>query len=260
MSTPKGPEVQTLFRFPERWVIKTILAVLAILWLALIASTWSAAEAQAAPPSSVAPDDEYSFNWLDPDKKIYVLQNRKFQKANHLLLSGFLGTSFSNPYRTTINFEPRLSYYFSESWGIEVFYTVANNSKNNTYNALENTGAVLPVIREINSQLGGMLQWAPWYSKINVFNTILYFDWYFSAGVGSLGTSYYAVANTPANSYKEDLMAFYGGTGQIFHVSQQFVVRWDLTGAFYNALYDNKTQDKALFSNYNFGIGIGLKL
>ena len=40
-----------------------------------------------------AVDDDYNFSWLDPDKKIYVLQNRKFRKANaaQLFLMGGMG-------------------------------------------------------------------------------------------------------------------------------------------------------------------------
>ena len=36
------------------------------------------ARADASPNSS---DEEYNFKWLDPDKKVYVLQNRKYRKA-----------------------------------------------------------------------------------------------------------------------------------------------------------------------------------
>ncbi len=82
------------------------------------------------------------------------------------------------------------------------------------------------------------------------------------AGLGTVGSTYYdnAVGTNPGTGTKEDLFAFYAGTGQMFHLSQNFLVRWDINGAFYSALYDNKTKDKATFSNWNFGIGIGFKL
>ncbi len=245
----------------RRWALRLGLISVALFWLGLIATTW--AEAADRAPASVTPDstDEYSFNWLDPDKKIYVLQNRKYTKAGKVLLSAMIGTSFSNPYRTTLNFDPRFAYYFSEDWGVEAFYTVMSNSSNNAYKALVATNAsVLPVIRENKSQFGALLHWAPWYSKINVFNQILYFDWYFSGGAGQISSQYFTNPTNPPIVTNQDLTAFYAGTGQQFHVSQALVVRWDITASFYNALYDASTGDKAWFSNYNFSIGLGLRL
>ena len=40
--------------------------------------------------AQAADDDEYNFSWLDPDKKIYVLQNRKYRKAGRVMFSGML--------------------------------------------------------------------------------------------------------------------------------------------------------------------------
>ena len=252
------------------WALRLGLISVAVFWLAVIANTWAEAAESAPADTSRAPaaasadsDNEYSFNWLDPDKKIYVLQNRKYTKSEHVLLSAMIGTSFSNPYRTTLNIDPRFAYYFSEDWGVEAFYTFISNSPNNAYKALVATGSkVLPVIRENKGQLGAVVHWAPWYSKINVFNQILYYDWYFSAGAGTISSEYYSGdPSDPLNpTIHQDLTAFYAGTGQQFHVSQAFVIRWDIMGSFYNALYDTSTGDKAWFSNYNFAIGLGLRL
>ena len=40
-------------------------------------------------------DDEFNFSWLDPDKKVYVLQNRKYRKKNRfaIFLTGGLNLS-----------------------------------------------------------------------------------------------------------------------------------------------------------------------
>ena len=117
--------------------VKLSIAVLAVLWMVIVAATWAdAAERNSDPESRAAAlkagshgpqdptdstqtlsaeadrypigvnrspaglsgaerapaasgdgsnsDDEYNFNWLDPEKKIYVLQNRKYLKANRL--------------------------------------------------------------------------------------------------------------------------------------------------------------------------------
>jgi len=72
-------------------------------WLAFEAGTWvastwveasesngefdSTARSSDSRSKGSSDDDEYNFNWLDPEKKIYVLQNRKFLKGGHVLLS-----------------------------------------------------------------------------------------------------------------------------------------------------------------------------
>jgi outer membrane beta-barrel protein len=208
-------------------------------------------------------EDEYSFNWLDPDKKIYVLQNRKYLKSNRLLLSVMGGVGFSNPYRSTYNVDPRMSYYFNETWGIEVFYTLTGNSPNTVLDALQRASPnTLPNIREIRAQYGGMLHYVPWYAKINVFNSILYFDWYFGAGAGTVQT--YVDTRTqvsaPSNFLEQDMFSLFFCTGHQFHLSQSWVVRIDVTGAFYQAPINGTAGDTAWYSNYNFGVGIGLRI
>jgi outer membrane beta-barrel protein len=205
-------------------------------------------------------DDEYNFNWLDPEKKIYVLQNRKYTKQGHMFLSALFGTGFSNPYRSTLNVEPRFAYYITESIGIEFFYTYSSNSPNTTNRALENATVTLPVIREIRSQMGVLLNWAPWYSKINVFNKILYFDWFLSAGVGSMNTF---VTSSPAsaNNYQPQTMTgIFVGTGHQFYISQTFTARLDFSGSFYQGQTFGTAGDSTWFSNFNLGLGIGLRL
>src|SRR5688572_15226833 len=107
-----------------------------------------------------AEDSDYSFHWLDPDKKIYVLQNRKYLKGLHPLFSVIGSVGFSNPYCSTYNIDPRLTFYFSETFAVEFFYTLVSNTKNSTYGAL--TGAApnaLPNIREVSRQYGAMIQY-----------------------------------------------------------------------------------------------------
>ena len=218
-------------------------------------------------------EDDYNFSWLDPDKKIYVLQNRKYRKAGHVQLSVLGGTSLGETYRTVYQVQPRLGTWFNEDFGIEGFYSARFNSVNNAYRALAQaigTNAVTqsPYIREIKSEIGVLLNWAPWYSKINVFNTILYFDWYFSLGAGSMQTDIGPKTkddSVAGPSWKtENLVAFYAGTGQMFHVSEHFFGRLDVLGRFYSAsVYGGlpgAPADTTIFSNFTFSLGIGVKI
>jgi outer membrane beta-barrel protein len=215
-------------------------------------------------------DDDYNFSWLDPEKKIYVLQNRKFRKAGgaHVYLLG--GVALAETYRTSYQVQPRLATWFNEDFGLEVFYTGRFNSPNNAYRALEKSvgSGTTPLIREIKSQFGVLFNWAPWYAKINVFDTVMYFDWYFSLGAGTMSSE--IGPNTKENPVytsqwqSENLFAVYLGTGQIFHLSDLFKVRLDFLGHFYSAPVfagiPGAPQDKSIFSSFTFNLGIGLKL
>lgn len=207
-------------------------------------------------------NDEYSFSWLDPDKKIYVLQNRKYTKSGRLMLSALAGTGLSNPYRTEWAFSPRATYFASEAFGVEVFYVATSNSENGTYQALTQASPTpYPVVREITSQFGVLGMWAPWYAKINVFNLIMYFDWYFSAGFGNIG--YDLETKTDKNAQPvvttESKGALYLGTGHIYHITRQLFVRLDFLGSFYRAKRFGTFGEDETYSSYNFGLGFGVK-
>ncbi len=207
-------------------------------------------------------NDEYSFDWLDPEKKIYVLQNRKYLKTNRPVLSLMIGPGLTGAYQNRFNLDPRLAYYINESWGIEGFYTKSFNTENSDLKALKNATTTLPLIREVQSQLGILVHWVPWYAKINVFNSILYFDWYFSGGLGSIGTGLdtRASSTAPANIIRQDFFALYLGTGHQYHLSEHFLVRLDFMGSYYSAPLFGNTGESTWFSNYNFSFGVGLRL
>jgi outer membrane beta-barrel protein len=233
---------------------KTIL-LLSVLGLA--ATLWS---------SSAHADDDYNFSWLDPEKKIYVLQNRKFRKAGrpHLYLMGGMG--IAETYRQAIQYQPRFSFWFNEDFGLEAFYTGRINSTNSAFGSLtRSANGVTPMIREVNSQMGALFNWAPWYAKINVFNSILYFDWYFSIGGGMMNSDIGKGAKD-ATWTSENNFTFFLGTGQLFHLSERFMVRLDLLGHFYSAKVDGGStsnganNDQTIFSNSSVNLGIGLKL
>ncbi len=260
-------------RWKSRFLLGCCGILFAALWLVLIAASWSQADdtdslgsglsGAPTPARASAADDEYDFSWLDPEKKIYVLQNRKYQKSQRVLLSVMGGPGLSNSYRNTLNVDPRMAYYFNENFGFEAFYTKTFNSENNSFKALTRAvgSGVIPVVREIRSQYGALLHWAPWYAKINMFNQILYFDWYFAAGAGSIQSAVDTRrnGNATANYVNKELFALFLGTGQQFHLSREWVVRLDFTGAFYQAPIYGLDGEKTWFSNFNFGLGIGYR-
>ncbi len=207
--------------------------------------------------------DEFNFNWLDPEKKIYVLQNRKYLKANRPQLSVMAGPGISNAYRNTYEISGAFSYYLSEMFGVEVFYSTLNNRENNTFEHLKQAAPnTLPVVREIRSQLGLVAHYVPWYAKINVFNKVLYFDWYFSGGMGSINTALdtrTSASSSPSYS-KQDFLALFLGTGHQYHLNQNWIVRFDFTGSIYQAPRFGDSGENTWFSNYLFGFGLGYRI
>jgi outer membrane beta-barrel protein len=127
--------------------------------------------------------------------------------------------------------------------------------------AVHNT---LPVIREIRSQYGGEIHWVPWYAKINVFNKVLYFDWYFAAGAGALQSALYNSTTdagvTTATEVDQTNFAFFWGTGHIYHITDSLLVRLDFTSAVYNAQVFGTGGATSWYSNLNVGAGVGWRL
>ena len=233
-------------------MVKLLVILMAALWLSVVAASWSEAAED--------PDNEYNFSWLDPDKKVSVLQNRKYRKANRPMVTLGLGLGNGNAYRRTYAIDPRIAYYFNEEWGIEVFYTMFSNKENDTAKALASTN-VRPDVIEVKNQVGALLHWVPWYAKINVFNTVLYFDWYFSGGIGTMNTDLIpGSASAGLAQQSKSFTAYYLGTGQIFHVTENFVVRLDFTNAWFKAPQRAVTGKETFFSNSDFTIGAGFRL
>lgn len=240
-------------------VWRGVLLAISVGWLALMALAWGDSARAATDAES-----EYSFRWLDPEKRIYVLQNRKYTKAMKPMLSAMGGLGLSNPYRNAYSLTPRVAFYFFEWLGVEAFYSFSFNAQNANYQALVSTGStIFPVVREITGSYGGLAHWVPFYAKVNLFNAILYFDWYIQAGAGQIlsnavqpsGTGGATLVTTPQN-----LFAVYAGTGQLFYLSQNFVIRLDFLGTFYNAPLFGTTGPGNWYSNYDFSVGLGLKL
>jgi outer membrane beta-barrel protein len=235
---------RTLFRSRLRWVV---------LLVSLLAHSGVI----------FASENEYSFNWLDPDKKVYVIQNRKYRKARSLLLSALGETGLSNPYKTTYNLDLKAAYFISEVWGVELFYVLSSNSDNSILRALGLASpSVLPKIRQINSLMGGTVQFIPFYAKMNLFDWIVYFDWYFGLGIASIQSAVdfrSSVATAPQLS-SQNLLGIVLSTGHEYHLSSSWIVRFDITDVLYSAPINGVTGESSWYSNFTIGLGLGWKL
>ncbi len=206
--------------------------------------------------------DEYDFNWLDPDKKIYVVQNRKYTKAKKIELVAGGGIGIGEPYRKTTTFMPRLIAYFNEHWGIEGIAGFNSNSENDNFSNLKQVSSQVPTVRDVQQFFGGSVVWLPFYGKLNTFNQLFYFDWYLEAGLSNVKSE--IDLNTSATGMpliKEDTYTgIHWGTGMKFFVNRHVGVRLDYLSLYYKAplalagTVDEGVKDS--FNNNYFTLGV----
>lgn len=205
-----------------------------LLALLLFVAQFSTAAQGAEPDIS---QEEYDFSWLDPDKKIYVVQNRKYTKKNRLELALSGGVGFGEAYRTTTTFLPRAFFYISESWGLSVLGVFNSNSENDDFVALKSVSSVVPAVRDIQSMLGGSVVWVPFYGKVNMFNQIFYLDWHIEAGMGQVNTEIDLNTSSTGSARIQETAhtSFHWGTGQKFFITRNFAARLDFLAVYYSA-------------------------
>ncbi len=184
-------------------------------------------------------ESTYNFSWLDPDKEVYVLQNRKFRKAKSVFLNLGFGKQVSGAFVDSTQFQGRAGYFITENWGITFFYSSSSGSENNTAEAVRANGSV-PFRRIMQTYQGGLIQWAPFYSKLNTFNTIFYYDLIFGLGAGTvnLSTNRQEVntAGATTTTESESYSAIASDVTMKFFINKSWSADLSLTALFYRAL------------------------
>ena len=119
--------------------------------------------------------DTYDFLWMDPDKKVYVLQNKTYKKEKMFYTDvGFL-LGLGNEFVDTTGYFIKGGYYFHEEWGIELGYTRYSNTTNSSYESIKYINSTIPFVRKLDNSMYAMAIWSPFYGKINTFNKIVSF-------------------------------------------------------------------------------------
>ena len=211
-------------------------------------------------------DSVYEFSWLDKDKEIYVLQNRKYRKAKSVYLGGTLGRSLSGAFNDRLSGSLLGGFFFTENFGLELSFTKASNSTNATHDAVAKAGTVA-FYRQIDSALTAHFVWAPFYSKINTFNKIIYYDWLFGFGGSTISTEdnrkeFNRDSADQDTLTQESSFALSWFTGFRFYLSDSWSARVDFKGTHSNA--DRAVQDgtndfklqKSWFHYYDFQVGL----
>lgn len=202
----------------------------------------------------------YDFLWLDPDKKVYVLQNKLYKKENSFYFDvGYL-SNFTSKFQDTNGFQLKTGYYIHEEWGLEIFYNSYSNSNNSEYSNVKYVSNVEPFIRKLNSSLGAVVVWSPFYGKINTFNKIFYFDWSFGAGATMLKSkSNLKTAGTPtANRFdSENHAGAVIKTNFKLHLKENVHVGVEYMNTYYRAAAPRNPDSDKLWTNTDIILSVG---
>ncbi len=168
--------------------------------------------------------DLYDFNWLDPDKTVYVLQNKLFRKEKRIYIGvGYIFNDKSN-FQDSNGINLKTSYFFDEEWAVEASFQKYSNSNNASFANVKFVNGSVPFVRRFNSGISAHLIWSPFYGKINTFNQIFYFDWSFGVGYSRINAESNVLNvddKATANQFdEEDYNAISLKSTFTFHINQ----------------------------------------
>ena len=215
--------------------------------------------------------DIYDFSWLDPDKEVYVLQNRKFRKNGRPYVNAGGGVTTSGAFVNSSNLHFRGGFFFREEWGIEGIYSLNYGKENETAASLRGEGNdsstavnAIPFRRIVQSYYGAMLLWSPFYNKINTFNKVFYMDWMFGLGYGTLNEEH----NEPEyNSFgdnktekEESHSGFLWQTALQFYLTQNWNIRLNLITMNYSATIPSSRGEEGKETSWNHHYDLSVSL
>lgn len=209
-------------------------------------------------------NDYYEFKWLDPDKKVFVLQDKLYENAKSFYFNFGYGTQALSDFQDTTMFHFNAGYYFAEEWGLELFYSSYSNKNNNSYDAVQNGATtVLPFILKVRNSYGGLLIYSPFYAKLNTYNVISYIDWSFGLGMAHMNVAdnYVDFSNhsTTSDNYISSSKSAIAGKTQVrFFLGQYFQFNIDFFNYWMKARQPgNAGKEKYIrFNDWIFSVGM----
>ena len=211
--------------------------------------------------------DTYSFDWLDPDKEVYVLQNRKYRKKGRLYFNAGGGVTTSGAFVKSTVLQGRVGYFARESIGFEFIYSYNDGEENDTAESVRESvidSGSAPFRRIVENYLGGMLMWAPFYSKINTFNQVIYADWLLGLGYAKLEEHNNEIELLTMGERKNETKVSHHGLlwnlGMKIYLTRMLEFRVDLTTIFYRTdrIRSSSTGKKIWYSNWDAVASLGL--
>lgn len=187
---------------------------------------------------------KFEFEWLNDNEEIYVIQDKEFPKSRRFNFELFYIDSENQPYFTTTGFGLSLTYYFNENWGMDITYKSYSSAKSNDLISLIEDRSTKPLVRKVDSLMLVNVDWLPFYGKVNLFNSIFYFDWGWGAGIGKASLfsneKTFTQSNVPLTLVESNPMAYSLKTYFKFYAFENvnFGLQYDLT--FFEAVINSK--------------------
>ena len=215
-------------------------------------------------------NSHYDFSRLDPDKEIFVLQNRTYQKDGNFYVNAGGGFTASGAFVDSLNLQTRFGFFFTEELGVEILYSKNSGKENDTAKSVRNSGGAgsIPFRRIVDHYYGVYLLWSPFYAKINTFNKIIYLDWILGVGYANMSETnnrndVIESGNATTKNSSDSHHSLSWDVGLKFYLSKSFDIRVDLTALHYQAASALQVQDdsdsKNWYSHYDVSLSLGYK-
>ena len=197
---------------------------------------------QSSAPSKL--EDFSGLGRLAPFSEISIIQKRFLPKTKRFQFFAGLTGIMNDPWYFSAGGDARLSYNFTEAWGLELQADALSNSQREAIKELhDENGVNTDSIITSKAYYGASIVWSPIYGKMGMLNRrIVPFDMYFAVGGGTT-----QVDNGTGGS------TIHLGTGQVYGVSKGFGLRWDFTWNMVNATPTNGTAQT--FNNIMLSFG-----
>jgi outer membrane beta-barrel protein len=204
--------------------------------------------------------DLYEFLWLDPDKHVFVLQNKQHKKAKKFFAQASYLNAVNVDFQESNGLGASIGYHFNEQLGIAIDAHFFNNSNNKAYQNILNVTNSEPFIRRPEQNISLNLLWTPFYGKINTFNKIFYFDVGLGVGLSRLGMSSNLNNVRDTNIINQfDRENYLGVNSKIFikfHIDNRQFIGAEFNNTSYKGLgpRGNKTVDHLRYLNFSYGV------
>lgn len=164
--------------------------------------------------------------WAPKDTDFSVVQNRTYTKEGRFALALQGGLILNDNYSDGMTYGGTANYFFSERYGIEATYMVADLEDNDpTKQLVEFGGGVYPDFGRMTNYYGIGFNWVPFYAKMSMMGKkILYFDMAFTPAIGIM--EYDQI--TQNSKIAKSAMAYGFDVTQYFFLSRNFSLRLDL--------------------------------
>jgi outer membrane beta-barrel protein len=212
-------------------------------------------------PAYAGEESLYDFLWLDPDKSVFVLQNKLYEKRHTTYFNTMVLKSVNIEFQKNYGVQLRSGHFFTNELAVEAFYNRYTNEFDTAYQNIQVINGSEPFLRRLHSSYGLNGVYSPFYGKINTFNHIFYFDWSFSVGFGKVNTdsNRKSVVDPliPSSFEAEKYNALFTGSNLRFYLTPKFHLN---VGAQNSSFYghDPIGNTKSLTHQIDFLIGIGL--